>query len=124
MIYMDQIIEMTIKKSSKVVEGLSGVTENKGASERWMRIKHFLAALKQHLDLKIQCGELSQHTNFSRIRMKKDEDHMKRVVAVLKLLVPDMWKKERRFVNVYDGTITFDEWFEMYYLLEKQERML
>ena len=124
MIYMDQIIEMTIKKSSKVVEGLSGVTENKGASERWMRIKHFLAALKQHLDLKIHCGELSQHANFSRIRMKKDEDHMKRVVAVLKLLVPDMWKKERRFVNVYDGTITFDEWFEMYYLLEKQERML
>ena len=39
MIYMDQIIEMTIKKSSKVVEGLSGVTENKGASERWMWIK-------------------------------------------------------------------------------------
>ena len=66
-------------------------------------------ALKQHLDLNIQCGELSQHANFSRIRMKKDGDHMKRVVAALQLLVPDMWKKERRLVNVYDGTITSDE---------------
>ena len=34
MIPMDQMIEMTISKSSKVVGGLSGVTENKGASER------------------------------------------------------------------------------------------
>ena len=31
---MDQMIEMTINKSSKVVGGLSGVTENKGASEK------------------------------------------------------------------------------------------
>ena len=54
MIPMDQMIEMTINKSSKVVGGLSGVTENKGASERWMWITHFLAAFKQHLDLKIE----------------------------------------------------------------------
>ena len=36
------MIEMTINKSSNVVGGLSGVTKNKGASERWMRINHFL----------------------------------------------------------------------------------
>ena len=85
MISMDQVIEMTINKSSKVVGGLSGGTENKDASERWMRMNHFLAALKQHLDLKIQRGQLSQHAEFSTIRMKKDEDHVTRVVAVLKL---------------------------------------
>ena len=73
---------------------LSGVTENKDASERWMRINHFLAALKQHLDLKIQRGQLSQNAELSTIRMKKDENHVKRVVAELKLWVLDMWKKE------------------------------
>ena len=46
MVPMDQMIEMTINKSSKVVGDLSGVTEDKGASERWMRVNHFLAALK------------------------------------------------------------------------------
>ena len=34
MIPMDQMIEMTISKSSKGVGSLSGVTENKDASER------------------------------------------------------------------------------------------
>ena len=34
MIPMDQMIEVTINKSSKVVGGLFGVNENKGASER------------------------------------------------------------------------------------------
>ena len=53
MISMNQMIEMTINKSSKKVSGLSGVTENKGVSERWIQINHFLAALKQQLDLKI-----------------------------------------------------------------------
>ena len=83
MIPMDQMIEMTINKSSKMVGGLSDVTENKGASEKWMRINHFLAALKQNLDLKIQRKQLSQQAEFSTIRMEKDEDHVKRVVAGL-----------------------------------------
>ena len=51
---MNQMTEMTINKSEKVVGILSGVTENKDASERWMQINRFLTALKQHLDLKIQ----------------------------------------------------------------------
>ena len=105
---MDQMIEMTISKSSKVV-GLTGATDKKGASERWMQVNHFLAALKQHLDLKIQRGQLRQHAEFSSIRMKKDEGHVKRVVAGVKLWVPDMWKKEQPLVNVCDGTIAFDE---------------
>ena len=88
---------------------MSGVTENKGASEKWIQINHFLAALKQHLDLKLHRGQLSQHAEFSTIRMRKDEDHVKRVVARLKLWVPNKWKKERSLVNVCDGTITSDE---------------
>ena len=47
----DQVIEMTINQSSKDTGGLSGKTENVGASERWMRINHIMAALREHLDL-------------------------------------------------------------------------
>ena len=83
---------MIINKSSKVVGGLYGVTKNKGPSERLMRIDHFLADLKQLLDLKIQ-----------------REDDVKRVVAGLKLWFPKLWKKEQALVNVFDGTIASDE---------------
>ena len=54
MILMDQMIKMIINKLPKVVGGFSGVTKNNGASEKWMQISHFLAALKQHLGLNIQ----------------------------------------------------------------------
>ena len=50
---MDQIIEMTINRLSKDMGGLSGKTENVGASERWMRINHCLTALQHHLDTKL-----------------------------------------------------------------------
>ena len=76
---------------------MSGVTENKGVSERWMQINHFLAALKQHLDLKMWPWQLSQQCR------------MWRVVAGLKLWVPHMWKKKQLLVNVCDGTIASDE---------------
>ena len=133
MILIDQMIEMTINKSSKVVGGLSGVTENKGTNERLMRINHFHATLKQHLDLKIQREQLSQHAEFSKIKIKKDEDHVKRVVAGLILWLPDIWKKERPLANVCDGTpllmfvmvkLLLMKWFEKYYLLEKRGMML
>ena len=111
---------MTINKPPKVVGGLPGVTRSKDAGERWMRINDFLPALKPYLDLKIQRGQLSQHAEFRTVKMKKYEDLVKRVAAALKLWVPDMWKKDRPLVNLFGGTIASDEWFEMYYLLEKQ----
>ena len=40
-ILCDQIIETTINRSSK--------TENAGASEKWMRINHIMAALREYL---------------------------------------------------------------------------
>ena len=88
---------------------MSGVTEKKGVSERWMWINHFLTALKQNLGLKIQRGQLTQHAEFSKIRMKKDEDHVKRVAARPKLWVNDLWKKERPLVNICDGTVASDK---------------
>ena len=90
---MGQVIEMTTSKSSKVV-GLSGITENKSGSGSWLWINHFLPALEQQLDLKIQHGQPSHHAEFDIFRTKKDEYQMKKVLSGLKLWVSDMLKKE------------------------------
>ena len=50
---MDQIIETTINCFSKEAGGLSGITENKGTSERWVRINPFIVALRDHLNVKL-----------------------------------------------------------------------
>ena len=55
----DQVIEMSINRASKETGGLSGNTENVGASERWMRINHIMAALREHLDSVITKRKMS-----------------------------------------------------------------
>ena len=50
-ILRDQVIEMAINCASKGTGGLSGKKENAdAASERWMRIRHLMAALREKLD--------------------------------------------------------------------------
>jgi hypothetical protein len=80
---MDQIIEMTINRFSKETGGLSGKTENVGASERWMRINHYLAALKQHLEDKVKKVTIYKHVELGTKRMQKDEAAVQRIVAGL-----------------------------------------
>ena len=45
---MDQIIEVTINRSSKSTGGLSGKTQNVGAMTKWTRINHYLCVLAEH----------------------------------------------------------------------------
>ena len=116
---MDQIIEMTINRFSKETGGLSGITESSGASERWMRINHFLAVLKHHLASKIRHREGSGHVEFSSIRMQKDEDDVKAVVNGLFTWIPDLWKDDQPIVNISNGKVASNEMMENV-LLAKQ----
>lgn len=50
---MDQIIETTINRLSKNIGGLSGITENKGPSERWVIINPFITDLREQLNVKL-----------------------------------------------------------------------
>ena len=77
---MDQIIEMTVNRFSKETGGLSGNTENAGASQRWMRINHYLAALKQHLVERTK-GTKTNHVELGSKRMQQDEDAVARTLA-------------------------------------------
>ena len=45
---MEQVIEMTINRSSKETGGFTGKTENPGACSRWTKINHFSVALREH----------------------------------------------------------------------------
>ena len=85
------------------------VTKSKDASERWIADKSCLASLKQHLDERIQAGQLSKHAELGELRMKKDEEHVKRVASGLKIWVPDMWKKEQDLVNISGRTVASEE---------------
>ena len=106
---MDQMIEMTINRSSKEVGGLSGITENLGASERWARINHILAALKLHLDEKTKLGQGWKHVELGALRIAKDEEHVERVASGLIVWVPDIWKNSQQLVNISSGEIAPDE---------------
>ena len=70
---MDQIIDVTINRSSKERGSLSGKTENIGASNAWIRINHYMAALKEYLHGKIRKVTKSGHAELGSRRMKKDE---------------------------------------------------
>ena len=51
---IDQIIEMTINRFSKSTGGIGGKTEDDGASEKWIRLNHYLSALKEHMNKKLR----------------------------------------------------------------------
>ena len=67
---MDQIIEVTINRSSKETGGLSGKTEDAGASNQWIHINHHMAALKEYLDGMIRKVAKSGHVELGSKRMK------------------------------------------------------
>ena len=109
---MDQIIEMTINRFSKETGGLSGQTENKGASERWMRINHYIAALKQHLEAKVGKVNNSNHVEIGSKRMQEDEADVQRIVEGLNSWIPDLWSQQQPLVNISNGILATAEMTE------------
>ena len=51
---MDQHIESTVNRFSKTVGGLSGKTENIGASNKWVRLKSLYGSFKRAYEFKIK----------------------------------------------------------------------
>ncbi len=106
---MDQIIEMTINRCSKETGGLSGKTENVGASARWVRINHYLAALKQHLSDKVTNDTHYKHVELGSKRMEKDELAVERITEGLYAWVPDLWSPSQPLMNIATGIVASDE---------------
>ena len=86
----DQIIEATINRSSESTGGLSGKTENVGASEKWLRINHLMAALREHLDPAIRKRASSKNIDCGMKSFLSDENDIKMLSQTLEEWVPKL----------------------------------
>ena len=102
----DQIIETTINCSSKSTGGLSGKTENVGASEKWMRINHIMAALRQHLDSVVRKRTGSKNIDCGMKLFLSDENDVKMLSQTLEECVPNLWTSKQPLVNIATGKET------------------
>ena len=99
----DQIIETTINRSSKSTGGLSEKMENVGASEKWMRINHITAALREPLDSVIPKRKGSKNIDCGMKRFLSDENDIKMLSQTLEEWVPNIWTSEQPLVNIATG---------------------
>ena len=102
---MDQIIETTINRWSKEVGGLSGITENDGASERWIRINHFMSALKEHQHRKIRKKKVQHHEDIGKTKKERDEKNVRCVLTCVRSWVPELWSDSQPMVNLSTGKV-------------------
>ncbi|XP_065056585.1 uncharacterized protein LOC135684832 [Rhopilema esculentum] len=103
----DQVIEMTVNNSSESTGGLSGKTENAGASERWMRINHIVAALRDTLDSMTRNRASSHQVDLEDKRLESDKKHI--LVNTLTEWIPTVWENDQDIVNISTGAIATAE---------------
>ena len=108
----DQVIQMTINHSSKDTGGLSGKTEDVGASERWMHINYIMAALREHLDALIKTKSWNKHVDLGRKRMLSDENDVATLSDCLTEWTPNLWNPDQPLVNIATGQRASEEMVE------------
>ena len=102
---MDQIIETTINRFSKETGGLSEITANKGASERWVRINPYIAALREHLNVKLNKNKKTDDIEMGCFRKEKDEEDVKNIGLGISDWVPDISDPKQPIVKINDGSL-------------------
>ena len=102
---MDQIIETTINRFSKETGGLSEITANKGASERWVRINPSIAALREHLNVKLSKNKKTYDIEMGCFRKEKDEEDAKNIGLGILDWVPDISDPKQPIVKINDGSL-------------------
>ena len=103
----DQVIEMTINRSCKDVGGLSGKTENPGATQ-WWTIHHHIVALHEYQNKKISKNTTQKHVDLGVARMERDED-VRNIRTCIDAWVPELWKSGHPITNFATGEIATDE---------------
>ena len=83
---------MTINCASKHTGGLSGKTENAGASESWMQINHLMAALRQKLDQVTRKRTFSGHVDLGRKKLLSDKQDVETLANCLFDWIPKIWE--------------------------------
>ena len=104
-ISMNQIIETTINRFSKENGSFSDITETNGASERWVRINPFNAALREHLNVKLNRNKKTYDIEMGCSRKEKDDDDVKNVVIGVSTWLPSIWNPEQPIVKLDEGNL-------------------
>ena len=94
---------MTINCASKDTGGLSGKTENAGASESWMQINHLMAALREKLDQVTRKRTSSDHVDLGRKRLLSDEQDVETLPSCLFEWIPKIWEKDQPIIKLATG---------------------
>ena len=94
---------MTINRASKDTGGLPGKKENAGASERWMRINHLMAALREKLDQVIRRRTSSGRVDLGRKRLLSDEQDYETFASCLFEWIPKIWENDQPIINLANG---------------------
>ena len=99
----DQVIETTINRASKDTGGLSGKTENAGATERWMPINHLMSALRKKLDQVARKRTSSGHVDLGRKRLLSDKQDVETLASCLFEWILKIWENDQPIINLATG---------------------
>ena len=100
---MDLVMETTINRYYKSVGGLSGKTENIGASNKCAILNHYLCLLKEHINHKIRKNKINYHVELGSRRVEKDEKDVSRILDGLKQWIPNIYSPNQPLFNIYSG---------------------
>ena len=91
---VDQTVEQTVYKSTKTKGGIIGFGLKKGAVQQWLITAHERASFSLKLKemIGMNTNEDDIHKEFRAPRLAKDENHVERVMSVIK-----------GWVNPFDG---------------------
>ena len=84
-IIFDEVIDIAIKRSCKDVGGLSGSTQNPGATwtKRWTKIHHHIVVLREHLNKKIKKKAKERHVELGTVRIERDEEYVRNIITCI-----------------------------------------
>ena len=70
-----------------------------------MRINHFIAALRQHLDVKLGKNHKNYDIEMGSNRKEKDEEDVKNIVEGIHSWSPNLWSPNQAIVKLNNGMI-------------------
>ena len=105
----DHIIETTLNKECKGIGGIGGNTENLGATERWVRVNHFMAAMREKMDQKIRKKTKRKHADLGLSRMRRDMHDVGHIKSTIDSWLPQLWSSDTPITNISSGMKATEE---------------
>ena len=80
-----------------------------GASERWFSINPFIAALREHLNIKLSRNKKTYDIEMGCSRKDKDEDDVKNVLIGISSWLPSIWDPKQSIVKLEERNLASEK---------------